>query len=160
MLDEKTIKLLDRVAEEWVIARKKLNDHDSKIKENDVEWIEAIKTIVVEANLWVRFIKKNEIKDSVKYTPSGGKPRKYTSKGGNVKITTDTKLNFGKYGGKDNDPDNPARSLNEIVELDDMSYIGWLSKGGAKNKQLRELAIEIFAKSENQNNNGGSEWGF
>jgi len=155
-MDNKTEKLLDRVAEEWVIARKKLNDRDPKIKENEVEWIEALKTIVTEANIWYRLIKKNEIMDEVKYSGKG-KPYYKKGSGKSIPITADTKLNFGKYGGKDG---NPAKSLNEIVSSDDMSYIGWLSKGGAKNPQLLKLAGEIFAKSDNQNSKGDNEWEF
>lgn len=61
-MDKKTETLLDRVAEEWAIARKKLGDHCPEIKENDVEMIQAIKTVVTEANVWYRFIRKKEFK--------------------------------------------------------------------------------------------------
>jgi len=157
MLDEKTKKFLDKVAEEWVIDRKRLEVHCPEIKENEVEWIEAIKTIVVEANIWYRFIKKNEITSKTKYS---GKDKSNYNKGSgkSIPITVDTKLTFGKYSGKDNDPNNPARSLNEIAKFD-MDYIEWLSKN-AKNSQLRKLANEMIAKSKSRNDKGGNEWEF
>ena len=84
-MDKRTETLLDKVAEEWVIARKKLEDRDPKIKENDVEMIEAIKTIVVEANIWHRFIRENE---------SGGKSHTSRGKGSGSDKPTEKQIDW------------------------------------------------------------------
>jgi len=82
-MDKKTETILDKVAEEWVVGRKKLEERCPEIKENDVEWIQAIKTIVIETNTWIRFLRDEEKeKRKLEYTGSKGKSGNYTSKSG------------------------------------------------------------------------------